>query len=80
MGVMARGNSGHKTKGGLSLSHNQEFGWNLHLNLNLAASIISFGPVCASPYCQLPFAELVVDVAMVVCFFLLLSLLLLLVF
>ena len=49
MGVMARGNSGHKTKGGLSLPHNQEYGWNLHSNLkfgSLAASaVVPVGPV-----------------------------------
>ena len=50
MGVMSRGNSGHKAKGVLSLPHNQEFGWNLHLNLNLNFRIrnLEFGSQAAS--------------------------------
>ena len=45
MGVMSRGNSGHKAKGVLSLPHNQEFGWNLHLNFNVNSGIrnLEFG-------------------------------------
>ena len=60
MGVMSRGNSGHKAKGVLSLPDNQEFGWNLHLNLNLNSGIrnLEFGSQAASvvvPVVQLRF-------------------------